>query len=166
MAQVCPYNGTVAVNIVIHAQFALGYRRIFTGIDRIFSSLNKLKFIRLPCLFLTGLRFRNRAAPEALTGFDDALHMLFDLFDIIRCERVLHAKIVIETILYNRADTELRIRVYLLYSLGHDMRSRMAHDRKAVFAVKRNGFKSIACMERGVKVTGLPVDAHCNNIFI
>ncbi len=147
MAQVCPYNGTVAVNIVIHAQFALGYQSFifFPDIDRASSTASISPFIRLPCLFLTGLAC-NRARP-ALAGFDDALAMLFDLLISFGVKGCSTPKIVIETILCNRPMPSFASGYISQLLSGPWHARRMAHDRKAVFAVKRNGFSSIACME-------------------
>ena len=165
-AQVLPNHIAVTVDIIVEAQFLAadfsGGLRIEVG----FLIFDQLQLVRLISFFRQSLLFGHHAATEGLGRLDDALHALFDLFEIVRSERSLNIEIVVETIFDDRADTKLGVRADLLHGLCHDVGRGVAHNGQTVFAIKRDWFHNIAVMQFGIQIARFAVNAYRDDVLV
>ena len=165
-AQVLPDHIAVTVDVVVEAQFLAadfsGSFRIEVGL----LVLDKLELVRLIGLFGEGFLLGHHAAAEGLGGLDDALHALFDLFEILRSERGVHIEIVVEAVLDDRSDAEFGVRTDFLYGLGHDVGRGVAHDGHAVLAIEGDGLHNVAVVQLGVEVARFAVQTNRDDVLV
>src|SRR5207245_10299048 len=63
---------------------------------------------------------------ERIRGLRDLPHDLFDLHEVVRCERLGFREVVVEAVLDRGTDRDAHGREQALHRLSHDVRGRMA----------------------------------------
>ena len=165
-AQILPDHIAITVDVVVEAQLLLTDLSGSFRVEMRFLVFDEFELVRLVGLFRQGLLLAHHTATEGLGGFDDALHALFDVLEILRGERLDNVEIVVEAVFDDRADAKLGIRTDFLHGLGHDMGRGMAHDGHAVLAVECNRLHDVTVMQFGIKITGFAVQAHRNDVLV
>ena len=165
-AQVGPHHIAFTVDVVVHAQLFVADLHGGFGVERVLFVFDQFELVRLVRLFLQRLVLGDYAAFEALRGLDDALHVLLDRLQILRCERLGHVEVVVEAVFDHRSHAELRIGADLLHGLRHDMRRGVAHDRDAIRRIERDRFDFVTVGERCVEVAGLAVETHGDDVLV
>ena len=132
-AQVGPHDGAVARAIVVHRQCGpadLDGGALGPGALR----ADELEFVGLAGKFGGRVGVRDLAAAESLPLLDDPLHPLFQVAQELGRHGVDVPEIVIETVRYERADSEVGVGKDLLDRLCEDVGGRMAEDVQTVVA--------------------------------
>ena len=70
----------------------------------------------------------HEAALHLVVGLGQLLHLCFELLEVLRRERTLVGKVVIEAVIDDRADGDLRRRVDRLHRLGQQVRRGVTND--------------------------------------
>ena len=139
-AKVLPHRVPVTIEVVVHGQLTTsGYLCGFLTADFGLLGPYQLQFVGLTLFFGTGLFLTHHPPLEALGGFDDPLHPLLDLLEIVGSEGLLNIEVVVEPVLDHRADSQFGIRPDFLDSLGHDMGRGVPHDGQSVLAGQLDG---------------------------
>ena len=76
----------------------------------------------------TAVIARHHAAVDLLIRLGDLVHLRFDRRQILGREGPLEGEVVVEAVLDDRADRDLRLREELLHGLREQVRGRMADD--------------------------------------
>ncbi len=104
--------------------------------------VNKLGFV-----FFADIReMADRVVPvpfftdEGVVAFDDFHHLRFDLFQVVRRERLVAGEIVIESVFDRRPDCHLGAGIKCLHGLGHDMRCVVADQIQRVVGFPGDDF--------------------------
>ena len=118
---------------------------------------DQLQLVRLAGQFLPGLILADDPAAEALALLDDLAHLLLDRLKVVGAERLVHVEVVVEAVLYRRADAQLGLGEQVLHRLRHDMRGRVAQDGQAVRLVDGHRLDAVAVSQLVGQVTRFAV---------
>ncbi len=95
--------------------------------------------VALSAELLHGCGARHVAAPERAVLLRDLLHLGFDRQEVVRRQAVVEFDVVVEAVLNRRPVGEFRAWPEGANGLGHDVRTAMACDLKALGVVERQG---------------------------
>ena len=108
-------------------------------------------------LDLGGLDGGDLPPGEPLRALDDLPHPLLDRGEVVRSERTVQRKVVVEAVGDRWADTELGLGKQLLDGLGHDVRGGVPDDHPPVRGVGRDGVHLGVGLRGPREVAQLPV---------
>ena len=97
---------------------------------------------------LDGLVLVPDLADNRIVRVDNLAHFLFDLLEIFRRERLFAGKVVIEAIINDWANRDLRVGIEFLYRLGEHVGRIMADQFKAFGIIRRDEFHLCVAIER------------------
>ena len=107
---------------------------------------------------LDGLVLVPDLADDGIVGINNRPHLGFDLFEILRRERLFAGKIVIEAIIDDWANRDLRVGIQLLHRLGEHMGRIMADQFEAFGIIRRNEFDLRVAVERAHQISQLAIN--------
>ncbi len=81
---------------------------------------------------------RQHATVHRLVGLDELAHLRLELLEVFRRERPLEGEVVVETVLDDRADRDLRLRIDRLHSLREKVCGRVTEDLEALRILRRD----------------------------
>ena len=103
--------------------------------------LHQLELVRLTGELGAGLVQRGVLAPgETLARFDDLLHPLLEVLEVLGSERLGHVEVVVEAVLDRRADPELRLGELVLDGLRQHVGAGVSDHGPAVLGVRADEF--------------------------
>ncbi len=130
-----------------HVGTAAEVREVALGVQRDrFGAGNRSYDLRLVLLALLAKEVDGPFAVPYLAldldvAFGDFAHALFNGGEVFRRERAFVGKIVVETVLDDRTDSDLCVRIQLLDRMGQQVRRRMAQDVDSFGILVRNDGK-------------------------
>ncbi len=128
----------------------LGFRKITDDLGFVLFALIKEELDRL----VTIPDFAN----DRFVPFDDLVHLLFDLDQIVWRERGRACKVVIKTVFNGRADGDLRVRIKFLDSFGHHMGTVVTDQRQNLVMALGHDFDSRVSVNLARKVAYFTVN--------
>src|SRR3954451_11080877 len=94
---------------------------------------NELELVRLRCELGTGSIVTDNPPREALSALNDLLHTLFEPLEVVRRERRLNVKVVVEAVFDGRTDAKASVVEGVLHGLGKHMGGGVPEHAQPVF---------------------------------